>query len=366
VTHSAEDLPRLLVGLYDLYRHHDWRTLPARICSTLARIIPCDSVIHASIEPAVSKFELSAWPEGSFATLDHPAVAAWHMTQHPLAAHYLHSRDARAWRISDFLSHGEFSGLELYRFLYQRHGIEYQLAMSLPEVRGRVIVVALQRKTRDFSEQERHLLELLWPHLTQAMRNARAFGRQRHLDSLSEAQFGGPGIIVLDRQGTVQLCNERARLWLMRYCDELFAPRKIQLPRPLALWFEQQLARTLQGRSFAPRLDPLILQRDGKFLAIKLMIDHGRGEHLLTMDEEDLCVPAASLQSLNLTAREAEVLSWVAQGKTNREIGMILQASSRTVQKHLEHVFEKLGVENRTSAILRAWQVGRYTLLRTS
>ena len=164
----------------------------------------------------------------------------------------------------------------------------------------------------------------------------------------------------------MQLLHRAGAGLAARYCDELFAPRQIQLPQPLALWFEQQLARATHGRSIAPRLDPFILQRDGKFLAIKLMIDHGRGEHLLTMDEEDLCVPAASLESLNLTTREAEVLSWVAQGKTNREIGMILQASSRTVQKHLEHVFEKLGVENRTSAILRAWQVGRYTLLRTS
>ena len=71
-------------------------------------------------------------------------------------------------------------------------------------------------------------------------------------------------------------------------------------------------------------------------------------------------------QASNPWTREAEVLSWMAQGKTNREIGMILRAGSRTVQKHLEHVFEKLGVENRTSAILRAWQVGRYTLLRTN
>ena len=64
-----------------------------------------------------------------------------------------------------------------------------------------------------------------------------------------------------------------------------------------------------------------------------------------------------------LKGREAEVLAWVAQGKTNREIGMILGASARTVQKHLEHVFQKIGVETRTAAILRAWQAGRYALL---
>jgi DNA-binding CsgD family transcriptional regulator len=76
------------------------------------------------------------------------------------------------------------------------------------------------------------------------------------------------------------------------------------------------------------------------------------GEWLLVMREES---ETALLQALAqsfpaLTAREAEVLYWVIQGKTNRDIGDILGTSPRTVHKHLEHVFEKLGVETRTAA----------------
>jgi DNA-binding NarL/FixJ family response regulator len=59
---------------------------------------------------------------------------------------------------------------------------------------------------------------------------------------------------------------------------------------------------------------------------------------------------ATSLQSLGLTPREAEVLLWVAHGKTNPEIAVILGIRYRTVKKHLEHVFAKLGVETRTAA----------------
>jgi DNA-binding NarL/FixJ family response regulator len=55
-----------------------------------------------------------------------------------------------------------------------------------------------------------------------------------------------------------------------------------------------------------------------------------------------------------LTARESEVLLWVARGKTNRDIADILGMSPRTVNKHLEHVFEKLGVETRTAAAAAA------------
>jgi DNA-binding CsgD family transcriptional regulator len=52
-----------------------------------------------------------------------------------------------------------------------------------------------------------------------------------------------------------------------------------------------------------------------------------------------------------LTPREAEVLSWLAKGKTNRDIADILGMSPRTVNKHLEHIYEKLGVETRTAAV---------------
>lgn len=60
--------------------------------------------------------------------------------------------------------------------------------------------------------------------------------------------------------------------------------------------------------------------------------------------------PAAVLLPNPLTQREMDVLQWVACGKTNRDVAEILGMSPRTVNKHLEHVFEKLGVETRTAA----------------
>lgn len=58
--------------------------------------------------------------------------------------------------------------------------------------------------------------------------------------------------------------------------------------------------------------------------------------------------------ALPLTAREREVMHWLATGKTDREIAALLGCSHRTVQKHLEHAYEKLGVETRTAAVMRA------------
>jgi DNA-binding CsgD family transcriptional regulator len=56
------------------------------------------------------------------------------------------------------------------------------------------------------------------------------------------------------------------------------------------------------------------------------------------------------MQNLGLTEREAEVLHWVAEGKTNPEIAVILSISPRTAQKHVENLLSKLGVETRTAA----------------
>jgi DNA-binding CsgD family transcriptional regulator len=68
---------------------------------------------------------------------------------------------------------------------------------------------------------------------------------------------------------------------------------------------------------------------------------------------------ARPLQRLGLTCREAEVLLWLSQGKSNSEIAIILTAKVRTIAKHLERVFAKLMVENRTAAAHAAMEVLR-------
>ena len=87
-------------------------------------------------------------------------------------------------------------------------------------------------------------------------------------------------------------------------------------------------------------------------LSLELLVFIDRKEYLLRLT--NLHKPAddtqAFIKNFGVTSREADVLLWIANGKTNREIGQILEMSPRTVNKHLEQVFRKLGVENRTSA----------------
>jgi len=65
----------------------------------------------------------------------------------------------------------------------------------------------------------------------------------------------------------------------------------------------------------------------------------------------------ARLETLGISPREAEILNWAAQGKSNADIGLILSISDTTVKKHLVHIYEKLGVESRHAASLLALEV---------
>jgi DNA-binding CsgD family transcriptional regulator len=78
--------------------------------------------------------------------------------------------------------------------------------------------------------------------------------------------------------------------------------------------------------------------------------------------EDDATRPASLLQRrFGLTARESQLLYWLTRGKSNREMGIILGISARTVDKHLQHVFEKMDVGSRHAAVVQAIEVLRPT-----
>ncbi len=82
------------------------------------------------------------------------------------------------------------------------------------------------------------------------------------------------------------------------------------------------------------------------------------GEHLFSIARSFEGMEAQLLQQeLDLTPREADVLLWTARGKSNKDMSEILNISARTVNKHLDHIFIKLGVENRASAAAMATRV---------
>ncbi|MFT7405432.1 response regulator [Zhongshania sp.] len=99
----------------------------------------------------------------------------------------------------------------------------------------------------------------------------------------------------------------------------------------------------------------LLIKAAEKALEIRYISQTGTDEYLLQLIDMERPSDVDRLRSaLPITERESEVLLWIAHGKTNREIGTILSMSPRTANKHLEQIFRKLNVENRTAAAVIA------------
>lgn len=100
---------------------------------------------------------------------------------------------------------------------------------------------------------------------------------------------------------------------------------------------------------------PAALKQGTPSLLVRRFAERGRDDlTMLVLEEADASPGPAALMQLGLTAREAEVLYWVAQGKSNPDIATILGAGVRTVHKHVENIFRKLGLETRNAATLAA------------
>jgi DNA-binding CsgD family transcriptional regulator len=141
---------------------------------------------------------------------------------------------------------------------------------------------------------------------------------------------------------------------IAQYCRTRCPAVADRLPDCFAEWYRRQLTLVAQETLLPSPRDPLIVEKNGGQLTVQLIPDHFRDEHLLLLNEKRQDSSWSALGEYGLTPRESEVLAWVAKGKTNAEVGAILQLSGRTVQKHLEHIYDKLGVESRTTATVRA------------
>lgn len=107
-----------------------------------------------------------------------------------------------------------------------------------------------------------------------------------------------------------------------------------------------------------PSMMPLSVSAATERIELKILALQDPQQILVRLiDGDRLSGPALLHDQLDITEREAEVLHWIAGGKTNREIAEILSLSPRTINKHLEQLFPKLGVENRTAAAAIALRI---------
>jgi DNA-binding response OmpR family regulator/DNA-binding CsgD family transcriptional regulator len=155
--------------------------------------------------------------------------------------------------------------------------------------------------------------------------------------------FGQATIAVRAADSRIVWQTPLARNLLNAY----FANPETVAPEELLDWIAAAHRSRSEGREPAQ----LLYAEGNKRLLASFHDQTGDDEWLVVLREEnDASAVESLIAAFRLTQREAEVLYWVVQGKTSKDIGDILGTSPRTVNKHLEHVFEKLGVETRTAA----------------
>jgi DNA-binding CsgD family transcriptional regulator len=266
-----------------------------------------------------------------------------HVHEHPVI-HRVRKGDPRPLKISDFLTARQFRRLGLYNEVFRPRGLEDQIAVSLPRMPNRVVGIVINRSRPTFSERDRSLLTLLRPHLVEAYRTAAVVAElEREVAFLRRAlEEACRAAVLCSAEGRIEQITPRARDRLAR---SFGARTATFLPEDLRTWVSRWC------REVDVSLYPsIVLQREGAPLGVRLARYDDEGRFLVLFEEPHAVPQAASLAPLGLTAREAEVLSWIARGKTNGEIGTILSIRPRTVEKHVERILMKLGVETRTAA----------------
>ncbi|WP_016834170.1 response regulator transcription factor [Herbaspirillum lusitanum] len=179
-------------------------------------------------------------------------------------------------------------------------------------------------------------------------------------------------VIVLSGNGLPLWQTSKASLWLEKYFPAgAGANATHKLPMMLQSWLNESLVRQRQGNG---DIRPLVVTQGDCELRVALSAAGQGHEITLLLEEKNLAADIAASSSIaamrptlghdasanppagcfHLTPRESDVLAWLGKGKTNRDIAEILGMSPRTVNKHLEHIFVKLGVETRSAAAVLA------------
>jgi DNA-binding CsgD family transcriptional regulator len=258
-----------------------------------------------------------------------PGAIFWEyvIEEHPVCLRHQQGHPG-ALKLSDFFSLRELHRTRLYDLWFRPLGIDYELNVPIPSPLWHTKTFLFERTggRRDFTGRDRLVLDQLQPHLArlwQAARTQRLLSAS--LAALERASTNDSrGVVLFGRAGQIEFASEPARQLLGEFFPNW---RGARLPTA----FEEWLASGAK--------QPLVRRRGRRQLSIERSADA-------------LLLELTSQEAL-LTAREREVLAWVARGKTNAEIAQLLWLAPSTVRKHLENVYAKLDVNTRTAAVAR-------------
>lgn len=349
---SHRDFERLLLAVADLNSSVDRTSLSRRTASAVLELFP-DSFIAFDVFTKEKHVEQS-WnsdPNRISAAMMNVFHDVWNRNpyENPLTEKLLQADYPRALKISDFASHAEMERTAIHNEFYKPVGIEHMLGIGIKVVPETDMSCAVARSTTDFTERERELLTILSPHLRNAIKNTIAFQKMVERATLLEGLLAerSRGFLSFASDGTILEITDVTEQLLKKYFPDSVTVSS-RLPEQLRAWaFESDEALSAMG---VP--SPFIVDLPESRLSIDYIRTQTPGSRMLLVDEKRKLSPQA-FQVLGLTAREAEVLYWIEQGKIDEVIATLLGISVRTVNKHVEHILQKLSVETRTAAVNR-------------
>lgn len=266
--------------------------------------------------------------------------------EHPLS-HLLTERPFKIEKFSDFVTTREFKKTAIYNEFFRLIDILHQTAFVVTTDTGAAITCAINRLKPDFNERERLLLQLLAPQLAASIRTSIELRKMNERQCLYDGALAklARAIVGVTRNGNISFASEFGERLIVKYFGESGTGKT--LPQQLADWIPSASASSRPEALSTPHF---ICRAGGSQLRIDLLSTEQQGVFSLLLFESSNLDPGL-LRELGLTNREAEILNWVAQGKNDEIIALLCNISTRTVNKHLEHIYRKLGVESRLSAI---------------
>lgn len=275
---------------------------------------------------------------------------------HPLVRYHGNNPDGQSHRISDSQPARAFQRTALFNEYYRDVGIDHVIAVPMFVDASLLVSFVLNRKGRDFSERDREVLDLVRRPLAALYRNAMTLDSVQQALTRVAADDAEEGwmLVALDAQRRITGIAPRLEPWFETAFGDGRTGIGHALPATIDVAVQSQLDATdVTLPMSSPPAE--VAGRDCRCAVQALWRGDGERDALVLVrrvDRSPLRPQTASQQHI-LTAREREVLQWVASGKTNAQIAEILSASPRTIGKHLENIYSKLGVETRTAAVNR-------------
>ncbi len=347
---SHQDLQRLVAALDTLHQDFDPQTLTERTLAAAGQIISADSVAFTGFRCGGEYAGLMWTNVREYSPAEMQAFAAY-IHENPLFDEFILKRRTETLKITDVTPPDEFRRTAIYNEFYRRVGVSNQLVAPLQVSDDLLITCSINIEKKDFSERDKTALTLLAPHLANAIRNA--FAYQRLSGALDQEACG---IVALNSNGKPVFISEYAR----RLFEKYFASEKCRadaLPASLGDWIEKTNS-SVRANEFDQPPAPLKMVNQNGEMTARLGFNRQTDERTLLLEEKRFA-SAQTYARLGLTKREAEILFWIANGKTDDAIATLCGISLRTVHKHVEHIYTKIGVETRTGAMLKAFEANQ-------